>query len=230
MDKVKLAVKKRDLEKEKANSVRANGMIPGVIYGNKKENLLVTTKFNDFIKVYRDAGANTIVELEMEDGTRESVLIYAVDYEPITDDPQHIDFLRVNMAEKLTAKVPLEFIGVAKAVKDLAGIFNTNIDELEVNCLPGDLPKVIKVDISVLNTFDDGIYIKDVVLPKGVEIDREPEELVANVVPPRSEEELAELNQEVKEEVDTVEVEKKGKEEEEKEGETTDAKKEGDKK
>lgn len=215
MEKLNLTVKTRDLDKDRPNKVRSEGMLPMVLYGNKQPNEHLLSDYIQFEKIYRAAGSNTIIEIAIGDKAKENVLIYSVDYEPITGRIQHVDLLRVNMSEKITTKVPLEFVGLSKAVKELAGIFIANIDELQVTCLPNDLPKDIKVDISVLNTFDDAIHAKELVLPSGIEIELDPEEVIAVVVPPRSEEELASLDQEVNEDLEKVEVSEKGKEKEE---------------
>ncbi|MFA4931226.1 MAG: 50S ribosomal protein L25 [Patescibacteria group bacterium] len=226
-----LNVKLRDVKEAKAKVLRQQGLLPAVVYGADQENIHVTVEKNNFIRLYREAGANTIVRLNVEGKGEENVLIHEVDYNPVTDEVSAIDFIRIKMDEKITAKIPLEFIGQSKAVKDLAGIFIANIDELEVTCLPADLPKVFEVDITSLETFDDAIYVKDLVVKAGVEIEREADDVIATVVPPRSEEELAELDKEVEEDIDKVEVEEKGKIEEEGEaGEVAAGKKEGEQK
>lgn len=214
MEKIVIKAKLRDLAQDKVKKVRREGWLPIVVYGQKKENLNLVVDYNEFLKVYRQAGNNTIVELDIEGREKENVLLVEVDYHPLTDNPRHADALRVNMAEKITTNVPLNFIGLSKAVKDLGGTFIANINSFEVTSLPADLPKVIDVDISSLNTFEDMIYVKDIVISEKIKIERELDDVVAKVVPPRSEEELAELDKEVEENVDKVEVEKVKKDEE----------------
>jgi large subunit ribosomal protein L25 len=229
MDKSILSVKVRDVEKDKLGPLRLSGMVPACLYGAGQENLNLSLNKNDFVRLFKTAGSNTIVEMDVEGVGKENVLIYDVSYEPVSDEVEHVDFIRVRMDEKITTKIPLEFVGQSKAVKELAGIFNANIDEVEVTCLPGKLPKVIEVNIDKLNTFDDAINIKDLVVPDGVVIENEADGVVASVLPPRSEEELAALNEDVTENVEAVEVEEKGKKEEEEEvegGEKKEEKKE----
>ncbi|MEK7447724.1 MAG: 50S ribosomal protein L25, partial [Patescibacteria group bacterium] len=100
---------------------------------------------------------------------------------------------------KITASIPLNFTGDSKAVIDLSGSLITNKSEVEVECLPADLPHEIEVDISVLEDFEAVIHVKDIKVPEGVEIKDDLEETVALVEPPRSEEELAELEEPVEE-------------------------------
>jgi len=214
MEKIVLKAKLRDIAQEKVKKIRRDGWLPLVVYGQKKENVNLMVNYIEFVKVYRAAGNNTIVELDVEGKEKENVLLVEIDYHPLTDLARHADALRVNMLEKITTNVPINFIGMSKAVKDLGGTFIANISEFEVTCLPADLPKVIEVDISSLNTFEDMIYVKDVQVSDKVKIDRELDDVVAKVVAPRSQEELDELNKEVEEDVDKVEVEKAKKEDE----------------
>lgn len=224
MDNIKLTAKLRDVEKDKLLEIRDNGLVPAVIYGAGEENQHLTVLKNELIKIYRKTGGNTIVELDIDGAKKENVLIYQVEYHPVTGEINHVDFIRVKMDVEITAKIPLEYVGISKAVKENGGTFIANMDELEVTCLPAKLPKQIEVDISKLVTFDDAIHINDLVLPEGVKIDREPDEVLATVIPPRSEEELAELDKEVEEDTEKVEVEEKGKKDEEEDG---DSKEEG---
>ncbi len=206
--------KVRDAKAENLTELRQTSIIPAVMYGAGKDNVNLKIDKSEFGRLFKTAGGNTIVQLKTDDNT-DNVLIHDVQFDAVTDEVEHVDFLRVKMDEKISAKIPLEFVGMSVAVKDLGGILNAGLDEIEVTCLPGDLPKVIEVSLDSLKTFDDIIRVKDLVLPKGVEVDREPEEVIASVLEPRSEEELAALNEEVTENLDKVEVEEKGKKEEE---------------
>ena len=212
MEKIVLSANLRDL-KIKAKALRETGVVPAQLYGAKKDNVHLQINRNDFIRIFRKSGGNTILELDIDSVGVENVLIYDVSYNPVTDDIEHIDLIRVRMDEKVTTNIPLEFVGVAMAVKDLGGVFISNLDEVEVTCLPADLPKVIEVSIDSLKTFDDAVNISDLVLPNGVEIEHEDRQVIATVVPPRSEEELASLDEDVSEDVEGVEVDEKGKDE-----------------
>ena len=112
------------------------------------------------------------------------------------------------MTEKMRTKVSLNFIGRSKAVKE-GGVLVKNLEEIEVECLPLDLPHEIKVDISKLKTFDDVIKIEDLAIPPKVKILENKDEIVATVTPPRTEEELKALEEEVEEKVEEVEGVKK---------------------
>ena len=170
--------------------LRKGGKIPAVVYGNKVEPMSVAVDAIPFQKTLRKAGESTLVDLSIDKKEPVKVLIHDIQYHPVRGDVVHIDFYQVNMKEKITTHIALEFIGEAPAVEQLSGTLVKNMDELEVECLPGDLVHAIEVDISVLNTFDDAILVKDIALPKGLEGQDDPEATVVFVEAPRSEAEL----------------------------------------
>ena len=108
------------------------------------------------------------------------------------------------MKEEIETEVELMFVGESEAVKALGGVLVKSISKVEVKCLPADLPSHIDVDISVMKTFEDHITIKDLKIPKGVEINLEPEVIVALVTPPRTEDELSGLDEKVEADVTKV--------------------------
>jgi len=209
MNKIELKSKTRT-KLGKVKSIRAQRKIPCVLYGAEiKESIPLEIGYKEFKKVYNEAGESTIIELIIDDKNKKNVLIKDIQLDPITSNYNHVDFYQINMKEKIFANVELNYIGVSPAVKDLAGILVKNLNEIEVNCLPGDLPKEIIVDISVLKTFNDFIRIKDLKISDKVEISANIEDIVTTVTPPRSEKELEALNEEVEEKVDEVEGVKK---------------------
>jgi large subunit ribosomal protein L25 len=176
-----------------------------VLYGNKIDNLTLWVKNKDFKNIYERAGESTIIKLKLADGEERNVIIKEVQRDILSNMPIHTDFYQVRMDEEIEAEIELVFIGESPAVKELGGVLVKSIDELSVKCLPGDLPPKIEVDISRLKTFDDYIYIKDLSISDKVEVMDDAETIVAMVSPPRSEEELADLENEVKEDVTKVE-------------------------
>jgi large subunit ribosomal protein L25 len=224
MDKINLKVNLRDKTGKAVRELRRNGEIPAVLYGKGKENKNLSVSLHDFEKMYRDAGTSSIVLLKIEGAGEKNVLVQDVSYDAYTAKPEHADFYEVSMTEKITTTIPLVFIGDSIAVIEMDGSLMTNKTEVEIECLPADLPHNIEVDISPLTDFEASIHVSDLNIPAGVEIKDEPEEVVANVEPPRSEEELAEL-EEAPEEVEMPESEQGG-EEAEAEGEEGEKKEE----
>ncbi len=207
---VTLHIEKRNMTQKPA-LVRQNGKIPAVMYGRKETSTPITVDKREFEKIWRDAGESTVITLEGVEEPKE-VLIHEITLNPLTENPDHIDFYVVEKGVKVTAPVQFEFIGEAPAIKNLGGTLVKVMHEIEVEALPKDLPHALTVDISTLETFESRIAIKDIVLPSGVEIHADPEEAIALIAQPQEEVEEAPL-----EEIDlsAIEVEKKGKKEEE---------------
>jgi len=211
----KFTTKKRESD---AKSLRANGFIPAVIYGNDFENQNLELEEVGFNRLYKEAGTSNLLDLKVGDADVK-VLIHDIQYHPVSGKIMHVDFYKVDMKAKIKTEIPLEFVGETSLVIDEEGSFIANKDNIEVECLPSDLVDHIEVDISGLTDFEQNIKVADIKVPTGLEVLNDPEEVVALVQPPRSEEELEALDEVVVEDVDSVEVEEKGKEEESEEGE-----------
>lgn len=194
---------------EDTKTIRKNGFIPAIVYGKHFDNLKVALDKTAFAKLYKEAGTSNLVDLVVE-GKNVKTLIHDIQLDPIHSHILHVDFFKVNMKEKIHAEVPLEFVGESLAVINLEGSLITSKDNVEVACLPSDLISKIEVDISVLDDFEKNIKVADLKIPAGVEILDDPEEVVAFVQEPRSEEELEALETEVVENVEEIEVEHKG--------------------
>jgi large subunit ribosomal protein L25 len=216
-----LSVKLRKATKKKVKALRNKGVIPAVLYGPKTKNTLLEVDEKEFEKIFKEAGESSLISLEIE-GEKPTVrtqkkvivLIHEITRQPLTGRPTHIDFYQPALDKEIEARVALVFEGEAPAAKELGGTLVKNFSEIEIKTLPQNLPKEIKVDVSVLKTFEDNILIKDLTIPPEVKVLRKhPEEIVASVTPPVKVEE--ELEKPIEEKVEEVEkVEKKKKEEE----------------
>ena len=192
VEKYQLKADKREILGKKVKHLRHNGLIPAVVYGKKVAPVHISVGIKDLLKTIEVAGTSSLISLEIPDG-KHNVLVDAVQYDPRSSAPIHVDFREVIMTEKLQTEIPLTFIGEAAAVEQLQGTLITPVDAVEVECLPGDLVHAIEVDTSVLNTFEDQIKVSDLKVPAGIIILTDPDEVIAMVEEPRSEEELAEL-------------------------------------
>lgn len=197
MDKIVLTADVRDIFGKKLATNRKDGQLPGILYGNKKDNQPIMLNARDFEKVFDEAGQSTLVELKLDGGAEESVLIQDVNIDPVTGNPVHVDLYRVDMNKTIRTEVPLHFVGEAPAVFQDEGSLLKNIEEVEVETLPAKLPAHIEVDISGLDDFSKSIHVSDLKVPEGVEVLVDGEEMVCKVEPPRSEEEIAALEEEV---------------------------------
>lgn len=213
---VVLSAKIRQDFGNKVKNLRKQGLLPAVLYGPEIKNLPLAVDLKAFKKVYKEAGESSLISLKIEGEEKEFVvLIHGVEKHSLSLKPIHVDFYQPRLKEKVEATVPLVFTGESKAVKDLKGTLIKNISEVEVKALPVDLPREIKVNIEALETFEDNIKVSDLQVPEGVEILKEPKEVVASVTPLEKVEE--ELEKPIEEKVEEIEkVKEKEKEEEEK--------------
>lgn len=193
---IKLTAQKRDEKNGSPQKVRQNGFIPAIIYGPSAKNRKLKVKKVDFEKVYKQVGESNLFDLEIVGEKTVKAVIKDVQTDVIKDRVIHIDFYEVDMQKKIEVEVPLNFVGEAKAVKELGGILSKNMEEIEIKCLPGDLPDHIDVDLSALETFDDVIKISDLNIPKGIEVLSGADEVIASVLLPEAEEEEKESTEE----------------------------------
>ena len=215
MTDFRIKADERQVVGKKVKKIRQAGQIPAVLYGHDFKNLNLALNLHDFLRIYKEAGTSNLIDLKIDDKDSVKVLFREPDFDAISNQPIHLDIYKVKMSEKLTTEIPLSFINESAAVLELEGNLVKNFDALEVECLPNDLVSEFEVDLSLLKTFDDTIKIADIKIPETIEVKADPEEVVALVMPPRSEEEMAELETEVIEDVEAVEVEEKAKEDEE---------------
>ena len=200
---------KRDLD-TKLGVLRKSGKIPAVFYGAGKDTTSISLSNIEFKKIWREAGESSTVQILMPEGNIDS-LIHEVQVDPVTDEPIHVDFLAIDMRKKIRVKVPLEFTGVSLAVKSGIGNLVKVLHEIEIEALPADLPHNLIVDISPLEGIENQIFVSDIKLPNRVVAITHGSDVVASII----------LQVEEKEEVvvpvdlSAIEVEKKGKREEE---------------
>lgn len=209
-----LPAEKRSIIGKANKQLRRAGSLPAVLYGHGVQAMSVQVPYNSFERIFRDAGESTIVELLL-DGASTPVLIQDVQIHPTSGQYLHADFHTIRMDEKITTDTELRFIGEAPAVTTLGGSLFHGLSTVKIECLPKDLPSHLTIDVSGLKEFTDHIAVTDIPVPNGVRILDAPDSIVASVTPPRSEEELAALEEKPAEDIEAVEVEKKGKKEEE---------------
>jgi large subunit ribosomal protein L25 len=206
---VTLRAEKRNLFGKKLKSARQAGRIPVIVYGGKEPATALFVSAGEFKKIISEAGESSIISLETDDGTKD-VLIHDVARHPVSGEPIHVDFYVIDKMKKIEVKVPLRFDGVSPAVKDLGGTLVKVLHELHIEVLPFDIPHEIVVDIVPLATLESQILIKDIKVPEGVKFLHQPEEVVAAV---------SEAKEEIEEapppDLSAIEVEAKGKKEEE---------------
>ncbi|MBU1164952.1 50S ribosomal protein L25 [Patescibacteria group bacterium] len=190
MQSYSLKATTRKETKKKVSQLREQGQIPAVLYGHKIKTKNLTLAFNDFKKVYEKAGESALIDLVVDEDKSVKTLVQDVQYDVTKDKIIHVDLHQIKMDEEITTFIPIKVVGESPAVKGLGGTLVTTLDEIEIECLPGNLIHEIELDISRLKTFDDMIHIKDLKVPETIKILKEPEEVVMSIMAPRSEEEM----------------------------------------
>lgn len=194
MQKITLTASKREQYGKQVRKLRAEGDVPAVAYGHGTDPIAIQINERQIDKVYKEAGSSRIINLDIDGGTHNAI------FQEVQKDPRngrliHADFHLVRMNEKIKTEVPLHFVGESTAVYQDGGSLLKNLDTIEIEALPADLPESFEVDIAALDNFEKTIHVADLKVPAGVEILSDAEELIAKVEPPRSEEELAELEE-----------------------------------
>lgn len=192
-----LQAEQRETFGKKVSALRDQSRIPAVVYGPGTENVNISLGLQEFEKVYRAAGESTLIDLVVAGGQPVKILIHDIQRDALSNKAVHADLYRVNMKEKLTTHVAFEFVGESKAVKEKGGILVKNISEVEIRCLPTDLVSEIEIDLTPLADLESVIRVKDIALPKGLELmHQDLEDIIAIVTPPVSEEELRKMEEE----------------------------------
>lgn len=186
---MQLTAKKRTVLGKKVKSLRRAGTLPAVLFGGKEPSLPVELNTQEFEKVYQAAGESTLIDLKTN-GKKEKILISEVQHDPL-GKLLHADLKRIAAGEKITATVPLVVEGEAQPVKSGEGVLLTLLSEVEVECLPQDLPREIKVDLSSLAEIDQGITVGQLPIDQNKTkiVGHEPDELVVKVAHPQAAEE-----------------------------------------
>jgi large subunit ribosomal protein L25 len=186
---VKLTAERRTaIGRSAVRKLKAAGSVPAVMYGSKdKPEALQVSKRDINALLSHAAGENILVELDIA-GKSHLALVQEVQHAPVGGAVLHIDFHAVSQDEVIQADVPLEPVGTANGVKNMGGLLEQNLRSLAIECLPRDLPDVLRVDVSALD-IGDSIHVREIQLPAGVTTRIQPELTAFSVLAPTVEEE-----------------------------------------
>ena len=190
MQDYKIEVSKRELSNKKSfvKNLRNNGEIPGVYYSHDSKESI---PFMVAQKVLREALKSNAQVYKINVGNKlRDVIIKSMQYHPMTEEIVHIDLYGVDMDTKVIVKVPIIINGQAIGIKE-GGVLNQNMTELEVECLPSDIPQNIEVDISDL-ALGDTLRLANITVSEKLELVGDSETLIASIVVPAKQEEVAE--------------------------------------
>jgi len=211
MDQIELAATTRDVLGKKVRFLRREGITPANLYGHNVKSTALQIDTIELKHTLSKAGKSSLVALKVDDGKKpKMVIVREIQREPLTGDLLHVDLYQVKMAEKIKLEVPLVFIGEAPAIKDRGGILVQNMDFVEVECLPANMPHNIEVDLSVLREIDQAIHVRELKLAEGVTILTDPEQSIVQIARSKVEVEIAEAvaAAEAEAELEAVEEEK----------------------
>ena len=195
MEKVELEAQKREkVGTTKSRNIRLEGKIPAIVYGKGLESIAVAIDSKRFKKIISSkAGHNVIITLKIAgDGKTQDVpvLTHEILRHPIKDSIDHVDFYRIKMEEDIKTRVPVILVGESIGVKLDGGILVQGLREIEIRCLPANIPDKFEVDVSLLK-IGHGVHVSDIKTAKEVTIITLPTEIIVSVSAPTKEEEVA---------------------------------------
>jgi len=214
----KIKVEKREIfGKNASRRLRREGMIPAILYGSGSSNVPLTLKKQDVFMILKsDTGENTVFQVSFDSEIRD-VMIKELQRDPVTDEILHADFVHIAMDKAIRVSVPLVSVGEAVGVKTEGGFVDFITRELEVECLPKNIPEHIEMDISGLH-LRHSLKAEDITLPEGVKLITSSDTILVLIEAPLKEEEIeVEEEEEVIAEEEEPEVIGKEKPEKEKE-------------
>jgi large subunit ribosomal protein L25 len=229
---ITIQCEKRDIfGKNASRRLRREGKVPAVLYGGDGPNAHLVVQKKDLFGILRsESGENTIFKTSYQSETKDA-MIKELQTDPVTDEILHIDLIMISMDKAVRVSVPVVLVGEAVGVKTEGGFIDLITREIEVECLPGDIPEHIEVDISDLH-LHQSVKIGEMAFPKGVESVADLQTVVVLIDVPTKEEEVVEEAEEEEEveimaEGEQPEVIKKEREEEGEEKESHKEEKEG---
>ena len=187
MDAVLEATKRETRGKNEARRVRAAGQIPAVVYGDKADAAVISVDPKTLLRIlHSESGVNTLISLKFEGEGDTRVLVRDYQVDPVTQKPLHVDFYRIAMDKLLRVTVPVMLKGEPKGVKAQGGVLDFVNRDIEVECLPGDIPEHIDIDVSEL-LINQGIRVRDLPVSDKWKPVTEAEAMIVHVVTPKVE-------------------------------------------
>ena len=188
MAEMTLNAKPRDILGKKVRFLRRKGLVPVTMYGPQMASVSLQVDAHALIKVLAEGGRHALVSLRIEGDPRPHMaMVKEIQKNPVTDLLLHADLYKVSMTQPIRTQVPIVLEGESEAVSTHKGTLIQNINHLEVECLPGDIPREIVVDISSIKGFDDEVRVRDLPPLQGVIVHTDPDEVIAMVQAPRAE-------------------------------------------
>lgn len=186
MEKVVLKATKRSVVGKQVSKLRRAGQLPGVIYGHNTQPIIISLEAHSTGLILPKLTSSSIVTIEL-DGKLIPTLVREKQKNYIKNELIHVDFQAVSLTEKINAEIVIHFHGLSPAVKDYSAIVVHNLNSLEVEALPNDLPERIEVDLAGLANIGDSIHVRDLAVPANVTVLTDPDVMVAVATATREE-------------------------------------------
>ncbi len=187
MTRPTLTVQPREITGKDVARLRKQGILPAVLFGHGQQSEPIQVDAKAFETLTKSAGRHALIDLKIGGGRTRQAIVQGVQEHPVRRTPLHIDFHLVKMTEEMSMDVPLLPVGTSVAVEKHNGTLLQTLDHVRLRGLPSDMPQTIEFDISVLDSFDAVIHVRDLHLPAKVTLHSDPDETVAHVQPSRAE-------------------------------------------
>ncbi len=186
MDNIVLQATRRDVLRDKAGALRRQGKLPAVLYGHRIESTPITLDAPQAAQILATLTSSSLVTISL-DGKEYPTLVREKQRHFLKNHLTHVDFQVLSLTEKMRVKVGIEFTGTAPAVKDFSAEIHHGLSEIEVECLPQDLPERFLVDISGLTEIGAAIHVRNLTAPDNVVILSAPDDTIAVVTATKAE-------------------------------------------
>ena len=197
-ERLNITLTERQIVGKKVRALRREGFVPVHYYGRGVESLLLQAAGTTLRKVVNEAGANIPVEVVVEGSEKRDIcFVREVQWHPVNGSLLHVDFMHVDLTERVTAEVPVVLEGQSEAVRELGGVLIQPFQTLPVEALPLNMPKDVVVDITSLLMFGDAVRVGDIALNRDFAILRDDDDLLVTVQEPRVEEEETVVDEEL---------------------------------
>jgi large subunit ribosomal protein L25 len=180
-----LEANERKVDKQsQLTEIRTNNRVPGVVYGFSQEPVSIDVNYRELLKILKEAGTSNIITIKVG-GKEIKTIVREYQQNPVSDKLTHVDFMAIDAKKKVSTKVPLEFVGISKVVREQGAQLNKKTFTVDVQCLPGDLPAKITVDVSIFTEMGQKLVISDLKVDEKVTIMNDQNNPVANVTMPK---------------------------------------------
>lgn len=188
MDQIELLASRRDILGKKVRFLRRQDLTPANMYGHNIESTALQIETSQLKHAVSKAGKSSLIALKIDGATSpKMVIVKDIQKEPLSGELLHVDLYQVRMEENIKIEVPLSILGEAPAIKEHGGILIQNLNSLEIECLPANMPHSVEIDISELSELDQALHVKDIPVPDTITVLTDPDAAVVQIVRSRAE-------------------------------------------